>query len=130
MISCCLKALRGCNDRFAFVLLLLCLFFYSVFSFILFPCYSVFILSCLVSFVTLPFLLFCFLFYLVLFPLLLCLSFYPVLFPCYSVFFYLVLFSMLLCLPFTLSILYLSTKHLVYLSTRSLVHSMFINVKY
>ena len=58
MISCCLKALRGCNDRFAFVLLLLCLFFYSVFSFILFPCYSVFILSCLVSFVTLPFLLF------------------------------------------------------------------------
>jgi len=51
MISYCLKAVRGCNDRFAFVLLLLCLFFYSVFSFIL-SCFLVtlsFLLSCPVS---------------------------------------------------------------------------------
>lgn len=99
MISYCLKAARGCNDRFAFcpfvtlsfllssflfylVSLLLCLLFtsscfpcYFVFSFILFS-----LLSCLVSLVTLS------LYYPILFPLLLCLFFYPVLFPCYSVF--------------------------------------------
>lgn len=75
MISCCFKAVRGCNDRFAYVLLLLCLPFYPVFSFIL---------SCFL--VTLS------LYYPVLFPLLLCLSFYSVFsfilscFPCYSVF--------------------------------------------
>ena len=118
MISYCLKAVRGCNDRFAFC-----------------------------PFVTLSFLLSSFLFYLV--SLLLCLLFTSSCFPCYFVFsfilfsllsclvslvtlslYYSVLFPMLLCLPFTLSILYLSTKPLVYLSTRSLVHSMFINVKY
>lgn len=128
MISYCLKAVRGYNDRFAFVLLLPCLSFYPVFSFILFPCYSVFFLPRLVFHVTLSFLLFCFLFYLVLFP---CYSVFPfILFPCYSVFFLPRPVFMLLCLPFTLSILYLSTKPLVYLSTRSLVYSMFINVKY
>ncbi|EGW48714.1 hypothetical protein HMPREF0666_00176 [Prevotella sp. C561] len=38
MISYCLKAARGYNDRFAFVLLLLCLPFYPVlfYSFFLF----------------------------------------------------------------------------------------------
>ena len=30
MISFCFKTARGCNDRFAFVLLLLCLPFYPV----------------------------------------------------------------------------------------------------
>ena len=86
MISCCVKAARGYNDRFAFCsfvtlpfLLSSFLFYlvlfpcYSVFPFILFPCYFAFpfiqfsLLSCLVS-------------------LLLCLSFYPI--------------SLLLCLPF------------------------------
>ena len=123
MISCCLNAAKGCNDRFAFcpfvtlpfllscflfylVSLLLCLYIilcwflcYFAFPFILFS-----LLSCLVSLVTLS------LYYSVLFPLLLCLFFYPVLFPCYSVFPLPCLFFIFLPSP-------LSTCQPVHLST-------------